>query len=146
MAPNLSKFNKTLNTTFVDLRTQLTNQTNHFATAQATTGTDPVYAMFQCRNYISELSQICKHSSPTKPTTLPRRKQPLEQICATCFAVSITKIRNCSPSFSPFSNSVEVQRGRVGVVEREKREMEFQREIESGGEEEKEKGSRFNPK
>jgi len=32
--------------------------------------------------------------------------------------------------------SVEVQRGRVRVTGREKREMKFQREIESGGEEE----------
>jgi len=31
------------------------------------------------------------------------------------------------------------------VVGKEKREMKFQREIESGGEDEKEKGSRFQP-
>jgi len=40
---------------------------------------------------------------------------------------------------------VEVQRGIVRVAGREKREMKFQREIERGGEEEKEKGPRFQP-
>jgi len=77
--------------------------------------------MFQCRNYLSNTN------------------------CATCFAAAVTKIHNCSPSFSPFSKGVEVQRGRVGVAGREKREMEFQREIESDEEEKKENGSRFQP-
>jgi len=72
MVTNLSNFNKNLNATFADLRAHLTNQTNYFATAQATTGTDPVYAMFQCRNYLSHTD------------------------CATCFAAAVTKIRNCS--------------------------------------------------
>ncbi|QCE11192.1 hypothetical protein DEO72_LG10g2425 [Vigna unguiculata] len=102
MAPNLSKFNKTLNATFADLRAQLTNQTNHFVTAQATTGTDLVYAMFQCRNYISELLQICEHSSPTKPTILPPHKQPPQQIMyMLCFNAETTSLTLTVPPVSP---------------------------------------------
>lgn len=72
IAPNLSNFNKNLDATFADLRDQVSNQRNHFATAQATTGSDPVYAMFQCRNYLSDTD------------------------CATCFTAAVTQIRNCS--------------------------------------------------
>ncbi|KOM52782.1 hypothetical protein LR48_Vigan09g144100 [Vigna angularis] len=72
IAPNLSNFNKNLNASFADLRDQLSNQRKHFATAQATAGTDPVYAMFQCRNYLSDTD------------------------CAACLSAAVTKIRNCS--------------------------------------------------
>ena len=44
----------------------------NFATAQSTSRTDPVYAMFQCRNY---------HSNTD---------------CATCFAAAAAEIRNSS--------------------------------------------------
>ncbi|KAL2333160.1 hypothetical protein Fmac_014373 [Flemingia macrophylla] len=72
IAPDLSNFNQNLNASFADLRSQVSNQSKHFATAQATNGTNPVYAMFQCRNYLS-----ITH-------------------CATCLATAAAQIRNCS--------------------------------------------------
>ncbi|ESW18948.1 hypothetical protein PHAVU_006G084600 [Phaseolus vulgaris] len=71
-APNLSNFIQNLNASLDDLTAQVSNQSKHFATAKATSGTDPVYAMFQCRNYLSITD------------------------CATCLATAAAKIRNCS--------------------------------------------------
>lgn len=71
-APNLANFIQNLNASLDDLTAQVSNQSKHFATAKATSGTDPVYAMFQCRNYLS----------------IPD--------CATCLATAAAKIRNCS--------------------------------------------------
>ncbi|KAK7852687.1 cysteine-rich receptor-like protein kinase 2 [Quercus suber] len=52
---DLLDFNTNLNATFLDLKEQLTNnnKSNHFATSQQARGSDPVYAMFQCRKYLS---------------------------------------------------------------------------------------------
>ncbi|KAK7387336.1 hypothetical protein VNO78_28061 [Psophocarpus tetragonolobus] len=71
-ATDLSNFNQNLNATLNDLRTQVSNQSKHFATAQEARGADPVYAMFQCRNYLS---------TPD---------------CAACFTAAASQIRNCS--------------------------------------------------
>lgn len=71
-APNLSNFYQNLNISLNDLKAQVSNQSKHFATAQSTSGSDPVYAMFQCRNYLSYTD------------------------CAACLATATTKIRNCS--------------------------------------------------
>ncbi|KAH1226358.1 Cysteine-rich receptor-like protein kinase 42 [Glycine max] len=70
--PNLSNFYQNLNASFADLRAQVSNNSKHFATAQSVTGTSPVYAMFQCVNYLSITD------------------------CATCLAAAATEIRNCS--------------------------------------------------
>ncbi|CAJ1960709.1 unnamed protein product [Sphenostylis stenocarpa] len=72
IAPNLANFNQNLNASLDDLTAQVSNQSKHFATAKSTTGADPVYAMFQCRNYLSITD------------------------CATCLATATAKIRNCS--------------------------------------------------
>ncbi|KAH1226320.1 Cysteine-rich receptor-like protein kinase 2 [Glycine max] len=69
---DLFNFNQNLNASLADLRAQISNQSKHFATAQSTSGADPVYAMFQCRNYLSFTD------------------------CATCFAAAAARIRNCS--------------------------------------------------
>ncbi|KAG5146575.1 hypothetical protein JHK84_032118 [Glycine max] len=71
-ATDLSNFNQNLNATLDDLRAQVSNQSKHFATAQEARGADPVYAMFQCRNYLSTAD------------------------CAACFVVAAAQIRNCS--------------------------------------------------
>ncbi|XP_061339118.1 cold-responsive protein kinase 1-like [Gastrolobium bilobum] len=71
-ATNLSNFYQNLNSTLEELRTKVNNQSKHFATAQQAMGTDPVYAMFQCRNYLSNTD------------------------CAACFATAAAQIRNCS--------------------------------------------------
>ncbi|KAG4989566.1 hypothetical protein JHK85_032549 [Glycine max] len=71
-APNLSNFNQNLNASLADLRAEVSNQRKHFATSQSTTGTSPVYAMIQCRNYLSNTD------------------------CAACLAAADAKIRNCS--------------------------------------------------
>ncbi|RZB81113.1 hypothetical protein D0Y65_030738 [Glycine soja] len=70
---DLSNFNQNRNASLADLRLQLvSNQSKHFLTAQSTTGADPVYAMFQCRNYLSNTD------------------------CTACLAATTTNIRNCS--------------------------------------------------
>ncbi|KAH1153203.1 hypothetical protein AAZX31_18G046500 [Glycine max] len=69
---DLSNFHQNLNASLADLRVQVSNQSKHFATAQSTTGTDPVFAMFQCRNYLSNTD------------------------CTNCFAAAAARIRNCS--------------------------------------------------
>ncbi|KAF5740336.1 cysteine-rich receptor-like protein kinase 2 isoform X3 [Tripterygium wilfordii] len=70
-ATNFSIFNRNLNATFVDLRAQFTSN-NYFATAQRADGTDPVYALAQCRNYLSNSD------------------------CIACFDSAAARIRNCS--------------------------------------------------
>ncbi|XP_028187854.1 cysteine-rich receptor-like protein kinase 2 isoform X2 [Glycine soja] len=68
-----ANFFQNLNASLANLKSQLvSNQSKHFVTAQSTTGTDPVYAMFQCRNYLSNTD------------------------CVTCFAVAAATVRNCS--------------------------------------------------
>ncbi|KAK2440474.1 cysteine-rich receptor protein kinase [Trifolium repens] len=71
-ATNLSNFYQNLNTTLLDLKTQIGNENKHFATAQSAKGANPVYALFQCRNYLSNSD------------------------CSSCFAVAAAQIRNCS--------------------------------------------------
>ncbi|KAL6285094.1 hypothetical protein ACE6H2_009484 [Prunus campanulata] len=71
-ATNLPEFYTNLNATFSDLKTQLNKNSTHFATAQQARGSDPVYAMVQCRNYLSAAD------------------------CAACFAAAVSQIRNCS--------------------------------------------------
>ncbi|KAK9950601.1 hypothetical protein M0R45_006084 [Rubus argutus] len=71
-ATSLSDFYTNLNATFSDLRAQLLNGSKHFATAQQAKGSDPVYAMTQCRNYLSTAD------------------------CISCFAAAVSQIRNCS--------------------------------------------------
>lgn len=68
---NAADFYANLNATFSDLRAQLSNNSNpHFATAQQVRGS--VYAMVQCRNYLSSAD------------------------CMACFSAAVTQIRNCS--------------------------------------------------
>ncbi|KAK7305607.1 hypothetical protein VNO77_43513 [Canavalia gladiata] len=71
-ATNLSNFYQNLNATLGNLKTEVSNQSKHFATAQEARGSDPVYALFQCRNYLSNAD------------------------CTACFNVAATQIRNCS--------------------------------------------------
>ncbi|KAK3003641.1 hypothetical protein RJ639_018499 [Escallonia herrerae] len=70
-ATNLSDFFSNRNATFADIRSQLTNST-HFATAQQSRTSDPVYAMAQCRNYLATAD------------------------CVACFDAAVSLIRNCS--------------------------------------------------
>ncbi|KAK7393168.1 hypothetical protein VNO78_21661 [Psophocarpus tetragonolobus] len=69
---DLSNFYQNLNASLEVLRENISNERKHFATAQSTSGTDPVYAMFQCRNYLSK------------------------DDCAACLAAAATRIRGCS--------------------------------------------------
>lgn len=71
-ATNLSDFYTNLNATLSDLKTQLNKNSTRFATAQQARGSDPVYAMVQCRNYLSAAD------------------------CAACFAAAVSQIRSCS--------------------------------------------------
>ncbi|KAM5558337.1 cysteine-rich receptor-like protein kinase 2 [Rosa sericea] len=71
-ATSVSNFHANLNGTFLDLKAQLLNGSKHFATAQQAKGSDPVYAMTQCRNYLSSAD------------------------CLSCFAAAVSQIRNCS--------------------------------------------------
>ncbi|TKY47328.1 Cysteine-rich receptor protein kinase 3 [Spatholobus suberectus] len=71
-ATDLSNFYQNLNATLDDLRAQVSNQSRHFATAEEAKGANPVYAMFQCRNYLSKAD------------------------CVACFAVATAQIGNCS--------------------------------------------------
>ena len=69
---DLSDFYTNLNATFSDLRAQLRSNNKRFATGQQTRGSDPVYAMAQCRDYLSTAN------------------------CVACFAAAEKQIRNCS--------------------------------------------------
>jgi hypothetical protein len=69
---DVSNFYTNLNATFSDLRTQLNNNNKYFATAQQVIGSEPAYAMVQCRNYLSKSD------------------------CIACFTTAVSQIRNCS--------------------------------------------------
>ncbi|KAH0982061.1 hypothetical protein GBA52_009238 [Prunus armeniaca] len=71
-ATNLPDFYTNRNATFSDLKTQLNKNSTHFATAQQFRGSDPVYAMVQCRNYLSTAD------------------------CTACFTAAASQILNCS--------------------------------------------------
>lgn len=70
-AMDLSDFYASLNATISDLKAQLRSG-KHFATAQQSGGSNSVYAMAQCRNYLSTAD------------------------CTACFTVAEKQIRNCS--------------------------------------------------
>ncbi|CAK9135293.1 unnamed protein product [Ilex paraguariensis] len=71
-ATNLSDFFSNLNATFSDLRNQLSTENKKFATAQQARSSNPVYAMAQCRNYLSTAD------------------------CVACYDATVAQIRNCS--------------------------------------------------
>ncbi|KAL1830551.1 hypothetical protein ACET3Z_000202 [Daucus carota] len=48
-----SEFFRNVNATFADLRRQLSVQKKHFATAEQASSANPVYTLFQCRDYLS---------------------------------------------------------------------------------------------
>lgn len=52
-AGNPTEFFSNLNATLADLRRQLSVDKKHFATAQQASTANPVYSLFQCRNYLS---------------------------------------------------------------------------------------------
>ncbi|XAR73580.1 Non-specific serine/threonine protein kinase [Bertholletia excelsa] len=62
------------NATFADLRSQLADQKKSFATGQQDKTSDPVFAMAQCRKYLSNAD------------------------CVACFDAAVKGIRNCSGS------------------------------------------------
>ncbi|XVF58890.1 hypothetical protein PTKIN_Ptkin07bG0102500 [Pterospermum kingtungense] len=68
---NFQDFNNNLNATWIQSRQQL-NSGKYFATAQQAKGSDPAYAMVQCRNYLSSAH------------------------CLACFDAAVNRIRNCS--------------------------------------------------
>ncbi|KAL5537505.1 hypothetical protein UlMin_045602 [Ulmus minor] len=70
-ATDFSDFYANLNATFASLRAELAGN-KHFATAQQARGSDPVYALAQCRDYLSTAD------------------------CVACFAAAAAQIRNCS--------------------------------------------------
>lgn len=71
-ATDLSSFFSNLNGTFSDLRGPLSSGNTRFATAQQARNSDPVYALAQCRDYLSTVD------------------------CLACFDASVRQIRNCS--------------------------------------------------
>ncbi|XP_058185406.1 cysteine-rich receptor-like protein kinase 43 [Rhododendron vialii] len=71
-ATNLSNFYSNVNNTFSDLRSQLQEANTKFATAEQAIGSDPVYAMAQCRDYLSTAD------------------------CVACFDTAAVQIRNCT--------------------------------------------------
>ncbi|KAF9665792.1 hypothetical protein SADUNF_Sadunf16G0160500 [Salix dunnii] len=68
---NVPEFTNNLNATLLDLGAQL-NSSKYFATAEQARGTAPVFAMVQCRKYLSTAD------------------------CVACFAIAAKQIRNCS--------------------------------------------------
>ncbi|XP_073158729.1 cysteine-rich receptor-like protein kinase 2 [Henckelia pumila] len=73
-ASNIPDFINKLNATFADLRNLLSaaGGNTRFATAERPRSSDPVYAMAQCRNYLSEPD------------------------CLACYDAAVAQIRNCS--------------------------------------------------
>ncbi|XP_061337423.1 cold-responsive protein kinase 1-like [Gastrolobium bilobum] len=69
---NLPNFFANINATFSELRSQVSNESNHFATTKQVKGDVLVYAMFQCRNYLSMAD------------------------CLACFTTASAQIRHCS--------------------------------------------------
>lgn len=55
---NLQNFYANLNSTFQDVRTQLSNNNTYFATAEQTRNSEAVYVMGQCRNYMSTMDCV----------------------------------------------------------------------------------------
>ncbi|XP_011024962.1 PREDICTED: cysteine-rich receptor-like protein kinase 2 isoform X3 [Populus euphratica] len=68
---DVPEFTNNLNSTLLDLGAQL-NSSKYFATAEQARGTAPVFAMVQCRKYLSTAD------------------------CVACFAIAAKQIRNCS--------------------------------------------------
>ncbi|XP_068640738.1 cysteine-rich receptor-like protein kinase 42 [Aristolochia californica] len=68
---NPDNFSSDLNATFSDLRRAVLSS-SHFATAERARASDPIYALFQCREYLSVTD------------------------CLSCFSAAATQIRNCS--------------------------------------------------
>ncbi|XP_034923394.1 cold-responsive protein kinase 1 isoform X4 [Populus alba] len=68
---DVPEFTNNLNATLLDLGAQL-NSSRYFATAERARGTAPVFAMVQCRKYLSTAD------------------------CVACFAIAAKQIRNCS--------------------------------------------------
>eukprot|EP00258_Populus_trichocarpa_P049652 XP_024465671.1 cysteine-rich receptor-like protein kinase 2 isoform X4 [Populus trichocarpa] len=68
---DVPEFTNNLNATLLDLGAQL-NSSKYFATAEQARGTAPVFAMVQCRKYLSTAD------------------------CVACFAIAARQIRNCS--------------------------------------------------
>lgn len=68
---DVPEFTNNLNATLLDLGAQL-NSSKYFATAEQARGTAPVFAMVQCRKYLSTAD------------------------CVACFASAAKQIRNCS--------------------------------------------------
>ncbi|KAG5529769.1 hypothetical protein RHGRI_030225 [Rhododendron griersonianum] len=71
-ATNLSNFYTNLNDTFSQLRSQLSGVNTKFTTGQQAKGSDPVYAMAQCRDYLSTTD------------------------CVACFDAAVVLIRKCT--------------------------------------------------
>ncbi|KAF7831178.1 cold-responsive protein kinase 1-like [Senna tora] len=69
---NLGSFFENLNASLGEMRTQVRNQSTHFATAMKNKENNPVYALFLCRDYL-----------------------PVAD-CLDCFAAAEVQIRNCS--------------------------------------------------
>ncbi|XAR73586.1 Non-specific serine/threonine protein kinase [Bertholletia excelsa] len=69
---NLSDFFRNLNATFADLRSHISVENKKFATAQQARTSNPVYAMAQCRNYLTTAD------------------------CVACFDAAVAQIRSCS--------------------------------------------------
>ncbi|XP_028754206.1 cold-responsive protein kinase 1 isoform X2 [Neltuma alba] len=74
--PNFSIFSDNVNETFGEIREQIMSINKHFATAQQGNGGNPVFSLFQCRNYLSV------HD------------------CVGCFDAAAKQVRNC-PAASP---------------------------------------------
>ncbi|KAJ6302770.1 hypothetical protein OIU77_016791 [Salix suchowensis] len=72
---NVPEFTKNLNATLLDLEAQL-NSTKYFATADQARGSSPVFAMVQCRKYLSTAD------------------------CVSCFAIAAKQIRSCPANVS----------------------------------------------
>ncbi|CAI9114882.1 OLC1v1015701C3 [Oldenlandia corymbosa var. corymbosa] len=66
-ATDMRDFFNNLNSSFADLRNQISQQKKYFATTN-----HPVYALFQCRNYLSNAD------------------------CVSCYDTAVSQIRNCS--------------------------------------------------
>ncbi|CAI9114877.1 OLC1v1015693C1 [Oldenlandia corymbosa var. corymbosa] len=70
---NVTEFYSNLNASFADLRNQISKDNQHFGTAQRVWTSDTVYAMVQCRNYLSTAD------------------------CVSCFNSAVSQIRECYP-------------------------------------------------
>lgn len=71
-ATNKMEFFRNRNATFADLRNQISQEKKLFATGQQSRSSDPVYAMVQCRNYLSPAD------------------------CLACYDAAVVQILNCS--------------------------------------------------